>query len=132
MIETDEIGIPQVFGTKLTYPETVTEYRNYSDAIDDRCEYLHDAMGLGHKTKNDVQKGFIQSIHTDASSACPPRYNFQTLRRAVINGPDQHPGATHVMDEYGNLTVLGADKQKRIAIAKELLTPPAATGRKQV
>ena len=46
MIDENEVGIPEVFALKLTYPETVTET------------------------------------------------NFNALRRAVINGPDVHPGAT--------------------------------------
>lgn len=76
MIGENEIGIPEVFALKLTYPETVTEL------------------------------------------------NFNTLRAAVLNGPDVHPGATHVLDEFGNLSVLSGDRSRRVAIAKQLMAPP--------
>eukprot|EP00038_Savillea_parva_P018392 m.23403 g.23403 ORF g.23403 m.23403 type:complete len:1794 (-) comp4077_c0_seq1:138-5519(-) len=80
MINENEVGIPEVFALKLTYPETVTER------------------------------------------------NFNTLHAAVLNGPNVHPGATHVMDEFGNLSVLSADRAKRVAIAKQLLAPPKTSG----
>ena len=83
MIETDEVGIPSVFGTKLTYPEPATDR------------------------------------------------NFYKMRDAVINGPDVHPGATHIEDEYGVVKKLSADKSKRTAQAKQLLTCLSNTGRKK-
>lgn len=80
MIGTHEVGIPGVFSTKLTYPESVTSF------------------------------------------------NVHVLRQAVINGPDKHPGATHVEDVYGRLQVLSkTDQAAREAVAAELLTPPDAT-----
>ena len=75
-IETNEIGIPPVFATKLTYPEPITSF------------------------------------------------NFDTLRQAVINGPNVWPGATHVESEDGtliNLTMF--DEAGRTAVANQLLTP---------
>jgi len=87
-ISTNEIGIPLVFATKLTYPTPVTPW------------------------------------------------NFQELKTAVINGPNVHPGATHVVEEDGTKIVLKAnDSNQREALAKQLLTPSnnrAGTGCKQV
>jgi DNA-directed RNA polymerase I subunit RPA1 len=79
LIAPHEVGIPGVFSTKLTYPESVTSF------------------------------------------------NAHVLRDAVINGPDVHPGATHVEDVFGRLQVLSkTDKAAREAVAAELSTPPAA------
>ncbi|KAF7239017.1 DNA-directed RNA polymerase I subunit RPA1, partial [Varanus komodoensis] len=75
-IQTNEIGIPMVFATKLTYPQPVTPW------------------------------------------------NVQELRQAVINGPNQHPGASMIINEDGSRTVLSITSQtQREAIAKQLLTP---------
>ncbi|XP_048373560.1 DNA-directed RNA polymerase I subunit RPA1 [Sphaerodactylus townsendi] len=79
-IGTNEIGIPMVFATKLTYPQPVTPW------------------------------------------------NVHELRKAVINGPDVHPGASMVINEDGSRTVLSAASQtQREAIAKQLLTPSTGT-----
>lgn len=75
-INTNEIGIPEVFAKKLTYPQPVTPW------------------------------------------------NVHELRRAVINGPDKHPGASFVVNENGSKVMLNAkNKTQREAIAKQLLTP---------
>ncbi|KAI1883829.1 hypothetical protein AGOR_G00236030 [Albula goreensis] len=75
-IGTNEIGIPMVFATKLTYPQPVTPW------------------------------------------------NVKELRRAVMNGPNVHPGASLVINEDGSRTVLSATSHtQREAIAKQLLTP---------
>ncbi|KAJ7313382.1 hypothetical protein JRQ81_004697 [Phrynocephalus forsythii] len=75
-IRTNEIGIPMVFATKLTYPQPVTPW------------------------------------------------NVQELRQAVINGPNQHPGASMIINEDGSRTILStASETQREAIAKQLLTP---------
>ncbi|XP_062988010.1 DNA-directed RNA polymerase I subunit RPA1 [Elgaria multicarinata webbii] len=75
-IQTNEIGIPMVFATKLTYPQPVTPW------------------------------------------------NVQELRQAVINGPNQHPGASMVINEDGSRTILNiANQTQREAIANQLLTP---------
>eukprot|EP01135_Chromosphaera_perkinsii_P010952 Nk52_evm5s2297 gene=Nk52_evmTU5s2297 len=75
-IDTDEIGIPTVFATKLTYPEPVNQW------------------------------------------------NHQEMRQAVINGPDVHPGATHVEHENGTLSALiNFNREGRIALANQLMTP---------
>ncbi|XP_066483326.1 DNA-directed RNA polymerase I subunit RPA1 [Tiliqua scincoides] len=75
-IQTNEIGIPMVFATKLTYPQPVTPW------------------------------------------------NVQELRQAVINGPNEHPGASMVINEDGSRTILStASLTQREAIAKQLLTP---------
>lgn len=50
-------------------------------------------------------------------------FNVDALRRAVIAGPEQHPGATHIMDEHGLLTSLPANAAAREALANALLTP---------
>ncbi|KAK9701767.1 hypothetical protein K7432_011575 [Basidiobolus ranarum] len=51
-------------------------------------------------------------------------YNVKEMRRAVINGPDQWPGASHVQHEDGTLTSLGnLSLESRIALANQLLTP---------
>ncbi|XP_042331247.1 DNA-directed RNA polymerase I subunit RPA1 [Sceloporus undulatus] len=79
-IQTNEIGIPMVFATKLTYPQPVTPW------------------------------------------------NVQELRRAVINGPNQHPGASMIINEDGSRTILSTTNEtQREAIAKQLLTPSAGT-----
>ena len=75
-IETNEIGVPPVFATKLTYPEPVTAY------------------------------------------------NISELRKAVINGPDNWPGAVQVQNEDGALTsLIGMTIEQRKTIANQLLTP---------
>ncbi|CAK8697936.1 unnamed protein product [Clavelina lepadiformis] len=72
-IATNEIGIPLVFASKLTYPTPVTSW------------------------------------------------NVKELRKAVINGPKVHPGATHVVSE-GRTTLLSAtDQSQREAVAKQLI-----------
>nr|XP_003222392.1 PREDICTED: DNA-directed RNA polymerase I subunit RPA1 [Anolis carolinensis] len=79
-IRTNEIGIPMVFATKLTYPQPVTPW------------------------------------------------NVQELRQAVINGPNQHPGASMIINEDGSRTILSAaNETQREAIAKQLLTPSTGT-----
>lgn len=87
-INTNEIGIPMVFATKLTYPQPVTPW------------------------------------------------NAQELRKAVVNGPNVHPGASMVINEDGSRTALSStDPAQREAIAKQLLTPPTGvqiTGMKVV
>ncbi|KJE89112.1 RNA polymerase I largest subunit [Capsaspora owczarzaki ATCC 30864] len=51
-------------------------------------------------------------------------WNFQELRDAVINGPEVHPGATHVQNADGTLSALAnMDQDKRTALANLLLTP---------
>ena len=76
MIGTNEVGVPDCFATKLTYPQPVTPW------------------------------------------------NVKYLRQCVINGPDNHPGATHVVDENGRQVVLSAtDVHKRRAVADALLAP---------
>lgn len=78
-IETNEIGLPMVFATKLTYPEPVTSH------------------------------------------------NLLRLRQAVINGPNVHPGATHIQNEDGTLSNLALlSIEARTALANRLLTPLAA------
>ncbi|KAJ1967108.1 hypothetical protein IWQ62_002058 [Dispira parvispora] len=83
-IETNEIGIPPVFATRLTFPEPVTTF------------------------------------------------NIKDLRKAVINGPNSWPGATHVQHEDGSLTVLERlSHESRVALANQLLTmqdPSVTTG----
>lgn len=75
-INMDEIGIPLVFASRLTYPQPVTHW------------------------------------------------NVKELRQAVINGPNVHPGATHVQNEDGSVVLLNPrNPRQRSAIAKRLLTP---------
>ena len=75
-LQTCEIGIPEIFAKRLTYPEPVT------------C------------------------------------FNVKILRQAVINGPEVHPGATHIMYEDGTLASLGSfNYESRVALANQLLTP---------
>ncbi|OCT99221.1 hypothetical protein XELAEV_18005008mg [Xenopus laevis] len=79
-INTNEIGIPMVFATKLTYPQPVTPW------------------------------------------------NVQELRKAVLNGPNVHPGASMVINEDGSRTILNStDSSQRDAVAKQLLTPSTGT-----
>ncbi|RKP14974.1 hypothetical protein BJ684DRAFT_7762 [Piptocephalis cylindrospora] len=55
-------------------------------------------------------------------------YNFQELRRAVVNGAHSWPGATHVQLEDGSLTSLsGLSVEERTALANQLLTPQDST-----
>ncbi|KAF6025966.1 POLR1A [Bugula neritina] len=71
----EDIGIPEVFAKRLTFPESV-------------------------------------NVH-----------NVDRLRKAVINGPNTHPGATHVVNEKGMMTLLSATNQtQREALARTLLT----------
>lgn len=51
-------------------------------------------------------------------------WNVQELRQAVINGPNEHPGASMIINEDGSRTILSTTSQtQREAIAKQLLTP---------
>jgi DNA-directed RNA polymerase I subunit RPA1 len=78
-INTDEIGIPEIFAKKLTYPQVVNNA------------------------------------------------NFWEMKALVLNGPDIYPGASFV--EYGNGNILklkGKDKESRLAISKQLLTPESS------
>lgn len=75
-IDTNEIGVPLYFATRLMYPEPVTDY------------------------------------------------NLNWLRKLVINGPLQHPGATAVEDQDGNIVHLSAkNAAQRMGIAKTLAKP---------
>ena len=50
-------------------------------------------------------------------------YNVEQLRKAVQNGPDIHPGANFVEDEWGHKTDLARlDAHQRNAISQTLLT----------
>ncbi|KAK9248661.1 hypothetical protein V1506DRAFT_528527 [Lipomyces tetrasporus] len=51
-------------------------------------------------------------------------YNFQDMRKAVINGPAVWPGATHIEKEDGTLIALHTmTTEQRTALANQLLTP---------
>ena len=51
-------------------------------------------------------------------------YNYAELRKAVINGPENHPGAEAVIDENGKVSKLDPrDIEARRAMADQLLTP---------
>ncbi|KAJ1915101.1 hypothetical protein H4219_004493 [Mycoemilia scoparia] len=55
-------------------------------------------------------------------------YNVKELRRAVINGSKQWPGASHVQHEDGSLTSLERlSYESRVALANQLLTPQDKT-----
>lgn len=57
------------------------------------------------------------------------RYNFASLRQAVINGPSNHPGATHIQREDGYLVSLeGMSAETRTSLANQLLTTGANNG----
>ncbi|KAL1914900.1 uncharacterized protein VTP21DRAFT_7816 [Calcarisporiella thermophila] len=56
-------------------------------------------------------------------------FNVKELRKAIINGPDVWPGATHVQHEDGSLTTLThLSLESRIALAHQLLTPQSVSG----
>ncbi|KAJ3311242.1 hypothetical protein HDV04_004151 [Boothiomyces sp. JEL0838] len=56
-------------------------------------------------------------------------HNVKEMRTCVINGPEIWPGATHIQNEDGTLTSLGAfDQAGRTALANQLLTPSLQTG----
>lgn len=56
-------------------------------------------------------------------------FNVEELRQAVIRGPKQWPGASHVQNEDGTLLNLASfDENGRVAIASQLLTPTIASG----
>jgi DNA-directed RNA polymerase I subunit RPA1 len=51
------------------------------------------------------------------------RFNAPVLRQSVLNGPDVHPGATHVQHEDGSLTSLGSlSIEARTSLANMLLS----------
>ncbi|KAK9466231.1 hypothetical protein V1512DRAFT_276670 [Lipomyces arxii] len=51
-------------------------------------------------------------------------YNFQEMRKAVVNGPTVWPGATHIEKEDGTLVALHSmTTEQRTALANQLLTP---------
>jgi DNA-directed RNA polymerase I subunit RPA1 len=55
-------------------------------------------------------------------------YNVSTLRQAVINGPEQHPGAAYVQMEDGTLANLATmNESARVALANQLRTPSTST-----
>ncbi len=60
-------------------------------------------------------------------------FNVRQLRQAVINGPNQHPGATHVQMEDGTLASLEhLSPEGRMALANQLLTGTDGMGGKKV
>lgn len=51
-------------------------------------------------------------------------YNFEEMRKCVINGPTVWPGATHIEKEDGTLVALHTmTLEQRTALANQLLTP---------
>ncbi|CAO3608899.1 unnamed protein product [Cunninghamella echinulata] len=55
-------------------------------------------------------------------------HNIKELRQAVINGPYQWPGATHVQNEDQSIDVLAnLSVESRIALANSLLAPQSST-----
>ena len=51
-------------------------------------------------------------------------FNFDQLRSMVVNGPDVHPGANYVVDEFGKKTDLNRlDHDQRVALSQTLMTP---------
>ena len=78
-LNTNEIGVPELFATQLTFPEPVTAF------------------------------------------------NVDSLRAAVLNGPDVHPGANAIEDERGVLVSLAhKSPAQRSALAKTLLSTATA------
>lgn len=65
-------------------------------------------------------------------------FNVRQLRQAVLNGPETHPGASHVQMEDGTLASLEhLSPEGRMALANQLLTPsstaaPSSIGGKKV
>lgn len=56
-------------------------------------------------------------------------YNFQELRKAVINGPNNWPGATQIQNEDGSLVSLhNMSIEQRTALANQLQTPSTSFG----
>jgi DNA-directed RNA polymerase I subunit RPA1 len=56
-------------------------------------------------------------------------YNVRKLRQAVINGPERHPGASHVQMEDGTLASLEhLGPEGRMALANQLLAPATNAG----
>ncbi|ORY77786.1 DNA-directed RNA polymerase I subunit RPA1 [Protomyces lactucae-debilis] len=56
-------------------------------------------------------------------------HNYAQMRAAVINGPFNHPGATHIQNEDGALvSLLNMPQDSRTALANQLLTPQNANG----
>ena len=52
-------------------------------------------------------------------------YNVREMRKLVRNGPNKHPGATHVEDEEGNVVSLAAlSLRQREDLAKRLGSTP--------
>jgi len=83
-INIDEIGVPDVFAKKLSYPVPVTPW------------------------------------------------NVKELRRLIINGPNVHPGAVCIEDEFGKVILLDPDDDnQRMGIANTLLTPTYKNRRSQ-
>lgn len=51
-------------------------------------------------------------------------HNIESLRQAVVNGPNKWPGAAFIQNEDGELTNLAhLDESGRIALANQLLVP---------
>jgi DNA-directed RNA polymerase I subunit RPA1 len=72
----DEIGVPEVFAKKLSYPVPVTPF------------------------------------------------NAMELRDLILNGPEKHPGANMIEDEFGRVTSLEQkDYSQRVMLANTLLVP---------
>ncbi|CAH2063804.1 unnamed protein product [Thlaspi arvense] len=53
-------------------------------------------------------------------------WNVEKLRKAIINGPDIHPGATHYSDKVSTIK-LPSTRKARIAIARKLLSSRGVT-----
>lgn len=83
-INIDQIGVPEAFALKLTYPVPVTPW------------------------------------------------NVAELRKAVINGPEKHPGACFIESTTGSKRAIPKEQNKREALANTLLTPEKNYGIKIV
>jgi DNA-directed RNA polymerase I subunit RPA1 len=54
--------------------------------------------------------------------------NVHELRKNVINGPEEYPGATYIQNEDGSMISLeNFNRDKRIALANQLLTPSSSS-----
>ncbi|KAF8455247.1 Rpa190 RNA polymerase I subunit A190 [Kalaharituber pfeilii] len=56
-------------------------------------------------------------------------HNFEMLKAAVENGPDNWPGASHIeMEDGSQINLRGKTTEERYALASQLLTTPVALG----
>ncbi|MCL4118516.1 UNVERIFIED_CONTAM: hypothetical protein GTU68_048031 [Idotea baltica] len=122
MLAVDEVGVPQDFAIKLSYPVPVTSWnvpKLRRLVRIGRVFSFRASLVLGEDQK--AWKGFC-TLRMGSGSIYTTKVLSRPLK--VRNGPDAYPGAVYIEDEEGKRINLKPDDAKqRDAIARSLLTP---------